>query len=290
MWIGQLTEPLASVSALCFSPDGHALYTGDDKGCVLAWDIASRSCRELCGRSTFHFGRVSTFWPTPDGSRVLVNSSPSPIDVLHPTDRLSLERGHDYRYLLPDGHRIISCEPEYRVGLWDLRTGEQLPVPGALGEATHITHHQLLPDGVTLLTYCTTDNALALWDFRTGERIGELTPSDHGINPCALARDGITFAVGRKSKLWVYDVPARGPRHKLPFEKDIRKLAFHPNGRLVASASTNSVVTFWDTTAGERVAQFDWKIGKASALCFAPDGLTCAAGGFEKFVVFDVDL
>jgi hypothetical protein len=29
---------------------------------------------------------------------------------------------------------------------------------------------------------------------------------------------------------------------------------------------------------------------RSSVTAFAPDGLTCAAGGFGKFVVFDVDV
>jgi WD40 repeat protein len=191
--------------------------------------------------------------------------------------------------LLPDGKRVISVEPEWRVALWDLATGRQLPVPGPLGTATNVTHHALLPDGVTLLTYRPTTHDLPLWDFRTGGQVGELAPSENGIKPCALAKDGTTFAVGRKMKLWIYDVPSRALRHRLKFEKSFRELAFHPNGRLLASAATNSVITLWDVFAGERVTQFDWKAGKVVALAFAPDGLTCAAGGFESLVVFDVE-
>jgi WD40 repeat protein len=284
------------VTALAFAPDGGNLYTGDSAGWVLAWDVATHECRKLFRRAEPSTGNrgVYDLWPTPDGARLFVSDDRKLFDALRPDAGPLLVAPKDswgwWRYLLSDG-RVISCEPEWRVGLWDLRTGERLPVPGALGAAKHITYHHLLPDGVTLLTYHSgSGNELPLWDFRTGERIGELAPGASGINPCAPSADGKSFAVGRKSKLWVYDVPSRSLRHQLKFEKDLRELAFHPNGRLLASASTNSVVTLWDATAGERVTQFDWQSGKVRAVCFAPDGLTCAVGGVESFVVFDVDL
>ena len=32
----------------------------------------------------------------------------------------------------------------------------------------------------------------------------------------------------------------------------------------------------------------DWKVGEVAAVAFAPDGLTAAAGGYEKILVWDV--
>jgi WD40 repeat protein len=296
MWVGQLPLKLSSVTVLAYAPDGRTLYSGDSKGKVLAWDVSTRTHRALYRRPKTGNRGVYTLWPTPDGARVLCADDDEIVDVLHPDSgpllrakKREREWGSDWRYLLPDGRRVMSCEFEWRIGLWDLRTGKRLKVPGALGRATHITHHDLLPDGVTLLTYQAESNELRLWNLKTGKQIGALTPNARAIKPCALARDGATFAVGLDKKLWIYDVPARSLRHQLKFEKDIRELAFHPNGRFLASASTNSVTTFWDVWAGQRVTQFDWNTGKVEALAFAPDGLTCAVGGFEKFVVFDVD-
>jgi WD40 repeat protein len=293
MWVGKTPGKLASITAMAFAPDGRTLYTGDSKGWILAWDTATHESKTL-RRPQKGDGGVYTLWPTPDDARRLLYLDRQAVwDALSP-DLPMLKRAEgntgDWRYLLPDGKRVMSCEQNYRIGLWNLETGKRLKVPGELGAATHITHHQLLPDGVTLLTYTTADHTLPLWNLKTGKRLGELSPGGHGINPCTLSKDGGAFAVGRNKKLWVYDVPSRSLRHQLKFEKDFRELAFHPNGRLVASASTNSVVTLWDVEAGERAKQLDWNAGKVESVAFAPDGLTCAAGGFEKFVVFDIDL
>src|SRR5262249_29609023 len=146
-----------------------------------------------------------------------------------------------------------------------------------------------LPDGVTLLTYSFRSKELTLWDTRSGEPVGALTADGFG-RTAALSADGTTLAAAYKTKMWVYDLPSRQLRHLVKFPKDFRFLAFHPNGRLLASASTNSVITLWDAVTGTQVNRFDWKTGQVKSLAFAPDGLTCAAGGFERFVIWDVDL
>jgi WD40 repeat protein len=297
MWVGKFSDRTAQVTAVVFAPDGRTIYTGDSAGWVRAWDVASHEHRKLCQRPRPWGGGsrgVHSLWPTPDGKRLLVDSDRSLLDALSPEAPVVLtapeDSGGNWRYLLPDGRRVISCEDQWTVGLWDLETGKRLGVPGELGKARDITYHSLLPDGVTLLTYCTEGDELPLWDFNTGKHLGSLTPTAFGINPCALAKDGGTFVVGHTGQLWVYDVPSRGLRHKLKARSNVSELAFHPGGRLVASASTDDyLITLWDATAGKKLTQFDWNSGYPGALAFSPDGLTCAVAG-KSLVVFDIDL
>lgn len=297
MWVGKFSDRTAQATAVVFAPDGRTIYTGDRAGWVRAWDVTSHEQRKLCQRPKPQGGgsrAVHSLWPTPDGKRLFVDSGRSLLDALRPDAPVALtapedSRG-DWRYLLPDGRRVISCEDQWTVGLWNLETGERLKVPGELGQARDITYHHLLPDGVTLLTYCTRGDKLPLWDFNTGKHLGNLTPTGFGINPCAIAKDGETFVVGRTGQLWVYDVSSRRLRHKLSTKRNVSELAFHPGGRLVASASNdNHLITLWDATAGKQLAQFDWNSGHVAGLAFSPDGLTCAVAA-KSLVVFDIDL
>ena len=43
--------------------------------------------------------------------------------------------------------------------------------------------------------------------------------------------------------------------------------------------------TFWDAADGREVRRYQWDIGALGAIAFAPDGLTCAAGGEEGRIV-----
>ena len=294
MWTGTVPVAKAAVTAVAFAPDGRALYTADTSGHVIAWDTHTHESRVLYQRPK-PIGRVGIYrlWPTADGTHLFLRDGFALHDAFRPGGGSPLKTVEffDLRYVTPDGTRAFGCTSECHVEMWDVATGEPLPVPGELGQARDITYHNVLPDGATLLTYSSRSNELRLWNLRTGAPVGALAPNGPDINPCALASDGTAFAVGRNRSIWVYDVPARALQHKMKFEKDIRNLAFHPGARLLASASTNSVVTFWDAVAGRQVGQFDWRIGKVESLCFSPDGLTCAAGGGGgRFAVFDVDL
>jgi hypothetical protein len=59
MWLQSISAAQASVTALAFSPDGQMLYVGDDKGIVTAWDLATKTSRELrrCSRCVYQL------WP-----------------------------------------------------------------------------------------------------------------------------------------------------------------------------------------------------------------------------------
>lgn len=69
----------------------------------------------------------------------------------------------------------------------------------------------------------------------------------------------------------------------------ITDLAFAPDGELWALGHTDGTVRL--RTREREVARFDWGIGRVASVAFAPDGLTCAAGGENgQIVLWDVDV
>jgi WD40 repeat protein len=58
----------------------------------------------------------------------------------------------------------------------------------------------------------------------------------------------------------------------------VRGIAFHPNGTLLVTASTDGTALLWSVAGGEHVRRWDWGPDKLSAVAVAPDGRTCAAG------------
>jgi WD40 repeat protein len=291
MWHQTLPAKLASVTAIAFAPGGRTLYTGDESGQILAWDVATRESRQLWRVEPRRY-RWPQLWTSPDGSRLLLDDAGELIEALAPNGGEVLplsDVAHEIGHVTPDARWALGVAPRRTVGVWDLATRRRVPLRGELAEATGITFHRLLPDGFTLLTFTSETHELMLWDMRTGEPLGALSPRGQGVEAGTLSPDGNSFAVARLSRLWVYDIPSRSRRHELTSRANFRALAFHPDSRLLASNDADSTVAFWDATTGERLKQFDWNIGPVTALAFAPDGLTCAAGGYQSFVVWDVD-
>jgi WD40 repeat protein len=92
----------------------------------------------------------------------------------------------------------------------------------------------------------------------------------------------------------VWDVPGRKKRGILrregTFGTTFYGVDFAPGGRLIATASKDGTVRYWDAKSLKQRAAYDWEIGPGQAVAFSPDGMTVAAVGEKsKVVICDVD-
>ena len=72
--------------------------------------------------------------------------------------------------------------------------------------------------------------------------------------------------------------------------KHFTSAAFSRDGTRLATTSNDTAATVWDTTTWEVQRRYEWKIGRLRTVCFAPDGLRCAAGSETgQVVVWDLD-
>ena len=58
----------------------------------------------------------------------------------------------------------------------------------------------------------------------------------------------------------------------------ITSLAFHPDGRTLASGSWDKTIRIWDVETSTEVMSFRSMVGKIYSLAYSPDGLQLAAG------------
>jgi WD40 repeat protein len=115
-----------------------------------------------------------------------------------------------------------------------------------------------------------------------------------GINAVALSADGRTVASGgNDGQVYLWDVQSGNRRAALWQPADARvpesqrqahgwqvnSLAFSPDGRTLASGSTDQTVKLWDVAAGKEKVSLRRQAVFVYAVAFSPDGRTLATAG-----------
>ncbi|MBX9622813.1 MAG: hypothetical protein K2X82_03275 [Gemmataceae bacterium] len=129
-------------------------------------------------------------------------------------------------------------------------------------------------------------------DLRTGAVLADAEGPHADAPTFAADPDGRFLACGRTNRVVV--VEAADPGREVAVLKAGRKfvtgLAFHPSARVLATASNDRTVRFWDT-ASWTATTFEWGAGRMRSVAFSPDGTLAAAGTDDgRVVVWDVDL
>ena len=195
--------------------------------------------------------------------------------------------------------RVIAGANISGLRFWDVSTGEIIHAPRHCSAWDSIAFS---PDGHTLVS---SGHALSnvrigacVWNASMGvthyklEGYSEETQG-YQINDRAFSPDGRTIADGYQDSTWakfggpagfirLWDVSTgkiirtlENPPN-LVFSSNVRKVAFSPDGRTLASWSGDGIIRFWDVSTG-RVARTIENMWSITDLVFSPDGRTLAS-------------
>jgi WD40 repeat protein len=291
------------INALAFSADGLHLLTGSDDQTARLWDLTNGT--EVARYETERYCVLyAQFVPGPGPKRLLVGTA-NRLWLWEPdTDRATLftpDGGEDALAFAPDGLLVtIGGRGESSVRRWQVSGWKLLDTWSS--DPSPVGCLAISADGELLATGCTNGTVL-LWDMATGKSIASLgdpaqtqssspAAADQYVAHLAFVGRSRTLVAATSQTLRVWDTTTRQllatHRHKGKHYQGIAVLA---DGRLLATANNDATVRFhWLPTLAEQTA-YDWKIGAALAIAFAPDGFRCAAGGRSgKVVVWDVDI
>jgi WD40 repeat protein len=284
------------VLAVAFSADGRNLATGDIDGDVLLWDLPRSSL-------TGHTGLVGSVAFSPDGTILATGGEDGTVRLWDASRRLALRTftGHSPHAVTdlafsPVGHTLATSSTDGTVRLWDVSRRT------ALGtftmEASRIDAVAFSPDGRTLVTQRGVGDrgAVRLWDVERRTEFATLTVNDSSeVADVAFSPDGDTLAVaagiptedfGEPAgvvRLW--DLSRRIVLATLTIHSsDVIAVAFSPDGRTLATSSSDGVVRLWDVTRRTQLASLTVNDVYVTDVAFSPDGRTLATSSSDGVV------
>jgi dipeptidyl aminopeptidase/acylaminoacyl peptidase len=165
-------------------------------------------------------------------------------------EQAAVLRGHEDWILAlafdASGTRLISGSRDHTVRVWT--TSSTKPLATLSGHAAPVGRLAISPDGKRIVS-ASADGTLKLWDAPSGSEVATLSGHE------GSQRSEYGSIVGR-----------------------ITGLAFSPDGKQIASASTDHTLRLWGGTSGEPMATLRGHEAPVTAMSFSPDGTRIASG------------
>jgi len=248
---GSLAGHSGTLLTLAYSSDGQLLASGGEDYTVKLWHLKTGNLiRTLVG----HGGWVNGLAFSRDRHTLISASQDGTLQIwnLNQGDRLQTLRDHRAciwaLQLSFDGNLLYSAGEDATVMVHHMKTGELLRSFGQQ-EAT-IRAIALSPDGGTLATG-STDGLIHLWAIADGSLIHTFETGGP-VHNLQFSLTGRTLAsIGLSPTVLLWDVPGRQMRARLQeHEKDVRAIAWSPDGYTLISGSLDGTLRFWQMGKG----------------------------------------
>ena len=281
-----------SVSALAFRGDGRRLASAGEDRAICIWDVDSGAA---VGSLLGHHDRIPALAWHPAGRRLLsagwdTTARVWDVETGEPIILLNSHAGQVQAVAVsPDGKLVACADSANAVHVWDAERYRTLQVLRRhAGEVRCLTFS---PDG-QLLAFGGAERVVHLWDARRGG-------ADHAAIDPLLSRTGLSVgpggrlaSLGAGTALRVWDTAGGTPAPGLEGAGALRAFAASPDGLWFAASRAEegadartparNTLGLWEAATGRFRCTLEGQPAPITALAFAPDSATLAAGGYQN--------
>jgi len=239
------------VWSVVFSPDGRTFASGGKDKIIRIWDTATgKELRRLEGHQTM-IGQLAF---APDGKTLASRDWGQSLRLWDAATgrevrRIDPRSGIYSLAFSPDG-KLLAYGGANTTALFDLAAGKEVRQFKA-PPRSWFSSLAFSPDGNTLCGYNGNwDFTIYLWDVATGKVLQPLGKLEKSMGRMVFAPDGKSMALtGGDHAIHIHEVITRRERCRFQSpDKKPSKLAYSPNGRILAQGSEDITVLLWDMT------------------------------------------